>query len=145
MPFQSLPAEVQIEVFSYLDGSSLKAVRAVCRAFRDNAEPTLFRYVIATARYQSLGAFQKISLFPVFQKHVREIIFDGSLYDERLAKHEPSYHRQAARLPNLEQGFHWHKHSRYPLHLQRAFLVGSQTKSCPDGNGMLSSSMSKKR
>ena len=120
MPFKSLPAEVQIEVFSYLEGSTLKAVREVCRAFRDNAEPTLFRYVIATSRYQSLGVFQKISLFPIFQKHVREIVFDGSVYDYWLAKHEPFYHGQAAKLPNLEQGFPYHKHSRYVLRLQKA-------------------------
>ena len=113
MPFESLPSEVQIEIFSYLEGSNLKAVRGVCRAFRDNAEPTLFRYVIATARYQSLGAFQKISLFEVFQKHVREIVFDGSVYNKLLAKHEQSYHRQAAKFSSLEPGFHWHKHSRY--------------------------------
>lgn len=113
MSFELLPAEVQIELFSYLETTNLKAVRGVCRAFRDNAEPTLFRNVIATARYQSLGAFQKISLFPVFQKHVREIVFDGSVYDKMLAKHEQLYHRQAAKFPNLEQGFHWNKHNRY--------------------------------
>lgn len=112
MPFESLPAEIHIEIFSYLKGSHLKAVRGVCRAFRDNAEPTLFRCVIATARYQSLGAFQKISLFPVFQKHVREIVFDGSVYDKVLAKHEKMYHMTAAKFPSLEQGFAWHKHGR---------------------------------
>ncbi|KZM21742.1 uncharacterized protein EKO05_0001697 [Ascochyta rabiei] len=118
MPFKSLPAEIQIEIFSYLQGSSLKAVRKVCCAFRDHAEPTLFRYVIATARYQSLGAFQKISLFPVFQKHVREIVFDGSVYDKILAKDERLYHRHAAKFPDLEQGFQWHKHSRWKRYQQ---------------------------
>ncbi|KAF9695977.1 hypothetical protein EKO04_005822 [Ascochyta lentis] len=118
MPFESLPAEIQIEIFSYLQGSSLKAVRGVCRAFRDHAEPTLFRYVIATTRYQSLGAFQKISLFPVFQKHVREIVFDGSLYDGLFAEEEKAYHRQAAKFPNLEQGFQWHKHGRWKRYRQ---------------------------
>ena len=112
MPLDSLPAEIQIQIFSYLQGAELKAVRGVCRAFRDSAEPTLFRYVIATARYQSLGAFQKVSLFEVFQKHVREIVFDGSLYDKFLAKNEQAYHRQAARYPKLESGFRWEKHTR---------------------------------
>ncbi|KAJ8116229.1 hypothetical protein OPT61_g2306 [Boeremia exigua] len=110
--------KVQIEIFSYLQGLSLKAVRGVCRAFRDNAEPTLFRGVIATARYQSLGALQKISLFPVFQKHVREIVFDGSVYDPLLAKYESQYHRQAAQLPDLEQGFSYHKHARWKRYAQ---------------------------
>lgn len=117
MPFESLPSEIQIEIFSYLKGLHLKAVRGVCRAFRDNAEPTLFQCVIAAARYQALGAFQKISLFPVFQKHVREIVFDGTLYDKLLARNEQFYHNLAARIPELEQGFHWHKHNRYVLQI----------------------------
>lgn len=112
MPFESLSSEIQIEIFSYLKGSHLKAVRAVCRAFRDNAEPTLFQCVIAAARYQALGAFQKISLFPVFQKHVREIVFDGSLYDKFLARDERSYHSLATKIPRLEQGFQWQKRTR---------------------------------
>lgn len=122
MLFESLPAEIQIQIFIYLEGFQLKAVRLVCRAFRDNAEPTLFRSVIATSRYQSLGAFQKISLFPIFQKHVREIVFDGSLYDKTLAKHEKMYHVAAARSPDLEQGFGWHKHGRYVRCILRYIL-----------------------
>lgn len=112
MTFESLPSEIQIEIFSYLRGKHLKSVRGVCRAFRDNAEPTLFQRVIAAARYQALGALQKISLFPVFQKHVREIVFDGSQYDKSLAKNERAYHSLAARIPKLEQGFQWQKHTR---------------------------------
>lgn len=112
MPFLALPAEIQIQIFSYLDNPTLKAARKACRAFRDNAEPTLFRYVIAAARYQTLGAFQKVSLFEVFQKHVNEIIFDGTLYNRTLAKIETLYHRQSARVPNLDQGFTYHKHGR---------------------------------
>lgn len=143
MPFESLPAEVQIEIFSYLESSSLKVVRRVCRAFRDNAEPTLFSYVIATARYQSLGAFQKISLFPVFQKHVREIVFDGSTYDQLLAKHEQTYHRQAARFPDLEQGFRWNKHNRYEVCVQVP-LGCKLTNQCIDGSDTPSTIKSKK-
>lgn len=112
MPFQSLPAEIQIQIFGHLQGPTLKVVRRVCRAFRDNAEPTLFRYVIAAARYQTLGAFQKVSLFEVFQKHVKEIVFDGTIYDQLLAKSETAYHRCAATLPGLDQGFTYHKHGR---------------------------------
>ncbi len=139
MSFVSLPSEIQIEIFTYLEGSNtdLKAVRGVCRAFRDNAEPTLFRRVIATARYKSLGELQKISLFPVFQKHVREIVFDGSIYDGGLAKHELYYQRQAANFPNLESGFHWNKHTRYvslclpPQCMRLAALLVHKSKDIP--------------
>ncbi|KAF1930862.1 uncharacterized protein M421DRAFT_57571 [Didymella exigua CBS 183.55] len=118
MSFDLLPSELQIEIFSYLKGLHLKAVRAVCRAFRDNAEPTLFQCVTAAARYQALGALQKISLFPVFQKHVREIVFDGSQYDKLLARRERSYHSLAARIPNLEKGFQWQKRTRWQRYVQ---------------------------
>ncbi|KAF3000109.1 ssDNA endonuclease and repair protein rad10 [Curvularia kusanoi] len=119
MCLHSLPAEVQIQVFSYLEVPTLKAVRRVCRAFRDNAEPTLFQYVIAAARYQPLGAFQKISLFEPFQKHVREIVFDGSIYNAQFAMHEPSYHREAAaRYTSLDRGFTYHKHDRWKRYAQ---------------------------
>ncbi|KAJ4359043.1 hypothetical protein N0V95_002505 [Ascochyta clinopodiicola] len=109
MPFESLPAEIQIEIFSYLQGSSLKAVRRVCRAFRDHAEPTLFRYVIATARYQSLGAFQKISLFPVFQKHVREIVFDGSVWKryQQLFKEQEEMKSDGILVHTISKALEW--------------------------------------
>ncbi|KAJ4985704.1 DNA excision repair protein ercc-1, partial [Stagonosporopsis vannaccii] len=90
----------------------------VCCAFRDNAEPTLFRYVIATARYQSLGVLQKVALFPVFRKHVREIVFDGSVYDQILATREVDYYREAARHSTFEQDFSYHKHGRWKRYAQ---------------------------
>lgn len=142
MPFLSLPSEIQIEIFSYLLGSDLKAVRKVCCAFRDNAEPTLFRSVIATSRYQSLGAFQKIALFPVFQKHVREIVFDGSVYDQMLATREPYYHREADKHPNVDQGFSYHKHGRYVSKPSKALNTHSLV---PDGRGMPSSTRNRRR
>ncbi|CAN9186101.1 unnamed protein product [Alternaria alternata] len=91
--FNRLPAELQIEIFDYLPATDVKAARAVSRTFRDNATPALFCSIVACARYQALGAFQNVSLHSVYSGYVREVIFDGTLYDEVLAKDHRCYQR----------------------------------------------------
>jgi hypothetical protein len=91
MSFSRLPAELQIEVFSYLENTDLKAVRSVNSSCRDNASPHLFRSIIACARYQAMGAFQNVALHPVYQKYVKEIVFDVTAYSATIAKHERAY------------------------------------------------------
>jgi hypothetical protein len=113
MIFDRLPAELQIEVFTYLKASDLKAARAVSRKFRDNASPALFRSVVACARYMALGAFQNIATHSVLQKYVKEIVFDGSLYDEDLAAHEGTYERMYDEYDDLRVGAFWSKRTRY--------------------------------
>ncbi|KAL1792051.1 hypothetical protein ACET3X_009802 [Alternaria dauci] len=92
--FTRLPAELQIEIFDYLPATDVKAARAVSKTFRDNATPALFRSIVACARYQALGAFQNVSLHPVYSGYVREVIFDGTLYDAVLAK-DHRYYQQS--------------------------------------------------
>lgn len=94
MRFELLPAELQLEVFSNLDNSDLKAARAVSRKLRDNASPALFRSTVACARYVAMGSYQNISLNPLLQKYVKEIVFDGSVYNERVASHEEMFEKQ---------------------------------------------------
>ncbi|OAG12599.1 uncharacterized protein CC84DRAFT_1159886 [Paraphaeosphaeria sporulosa] len=91
MSFARLPAELQIETFSYLENTDLKAVRSVSTSCRDNASPHLFRSIIACPRYQAMGAFQNVALHPVYQKYVKEIVFDATTYSERIAKNEKLY------------------------------------------------------
>ncbi|KAG9186562.1 hypothetical protein G6011_09670 [Alternaria panax] len=92
-PFMRLPAELQIEIFDYLPATDVKAARAVSRTFRDNATPALFRSIVACARYQALGAFQNVSLHSIYSGYVREVIFDGTVYDVVLAKDHYCYQR----------------------------------------------------
>jgi hypothetical protein len=115
MSFSSLPTEIQIELFSYLDDYDIKAIRAVCRTFKDNTYDISFRTALITVRYQSLGAFQNIASSPLLQENVTRIIFDGSLYDETFAKDEQSYHTQAAKFPDLAKGYYWDRQSRYAV------------------------------
>ena len=109
MHLQLLPAELQLDIFGYLDNVSLKAVRAVSRKMRDNASPALFRSVIACARYEALGAFQKISLDPILQKYVKEIVFDGTVYDKQLADSQYVYERKVDEFQELRAMKFWTK------------------------------------
>ncbi|KAF2447964.1 hypothetical protein P171DRAFT_355049 [Karstenula rhodostoma CBS 690.94] len=105
--FSKLPAELQIEVFGYLENTDLKAVRSVSTSCRDNASPHLFRSIIACARYQAMGAFQNVALHPVYQKYVKEVVFDATVYDERIAKNERLY------LSSTLGEVSWVRHSRW--------------------------------
>ncbi|KAF2706857.1 hypothetical protein K504DRAFT_385139 [Pleomassaria siparia CBS 279.74] len=118
MGFAELPAELQIEILSYLERPDLKAARAVSRSFRDNTSPSLFKSTVACPRYQALGAMQKISLHSVYQIYVKTIIFDGSVYDGDLANNEQRYLIQADECAEINTGFRWEKHTRYKRYQQ---------------------------
>ncbi|KAJ4354579.1 uncharacterized protein N0V89_006316 [Didymosphaeria variabile] len=113
MSFSILPAELQIEVFSYLENTDLKAVRGVSASCRDNASPHLFRSIIACTRYQAMGAFQNIALHPVYQKYVKEIVFDATAYDAGEAKVESAYQSSALARPHLREVVSWVRHGRW--------------------------------
>jgi hypothetical protein len=112
MGLQQLPAELQLQIFSCLDNLSLKATRAVSRKLRDNASPALFRSVVACARYEALGAFQKISLNSILQRYVKEIVFDGSIYYEQPALNLQFYEREAQKFEDLRQTSFWGSRTR---------------------------------
>jgi hypothetical protein len=114
MSFAELPSELQIEIFSYLDPLELKAARAVCRRFRQNASPPLFKRVVACARYKALGCLRDVSLHSVYASYVNEIVFDGSIYEPTLASPEISYQTMADKiLPDLRKEWHWIKHKNF--------------------------------
>ncbi|KAH7388735.1 hypothetical protein BKA66DRAFT_440408 [Pyrenochaeta sp. MPI-SDFR-AT-0127] len=111
--FELLPAELQIEIFTYLQSSDIKAARAVSRKLRDNATPGLFRSIIACARYPAMGAFQKISLHSVYTNYIKEIIFDASIYEASLAQQERTYEHIQDKFEELRFGSYWAKRSRW--------------------------------
>ncbi|KAF2189751.1 hypothetical protein K469DRAFT_658895, partial [Zopfia rhizophila CBS 207.26] len=113
MAFTNLPAELQIQIFGYLNRVDLKSIRGVCGVFRDNASPSLFERVLACARYQALGSFQKVSLHSIYQTYVKQIVYDGSVYDESFATSENRYHKQTDMYPELRDGLPWHKRARF--------------------------------
>jgi hypothetical protein len=112
MGFLQLPAELQIHIFSYITPPELKVARAVCTQFRDNASVWLFRKVVACARYQAMGAFQRISENTVYGKYVKEIVFDGSTYQSWLAQSEFLYQREADRYPELKGVVSWERRTK---------------------------------
>jgi hypothetical protein len=101
MSFLHLPAELQIHVFSYNSAPELKVARAVCTKFRDSASVWLFRKVVACARYQAMGAFQRVSEHTVYGKYVKEIVFDGTTYDRALAENEYLYQHSVDQFEDL--------------------------------------------
>lgn len=108
-----LPAELQLQIFTYLHGPDVKAARAVSRTLRDNATPALFRSIVACARYQAMGAYQKISLHSIYSNYVKEIIFDGSVYEEMLAEnYENAYYEAQDKIEELRFASHWETRSR---------------------------------
>jgi hypothetical protein len=109
-----LPAELQLEIFSNLENTDLKAARAVSRQLRDNASPALFRSVVACARYVALGTFQKIALDSVLQKYVKEIVFDGTVYNRVVAQNQFTYERQNSNYEELRgSASFWGLRTRY--------------------------------
>lgn len=113
MSFAQLPTELQIEIFGYLERLDLKAARGVSRKFRDHTSPSLFQNVVACARYKALSAMQKVSLHPVYQTYVKELIFDGSVYDSALASRFERYQAQADQCDAISTGFRWENMARY--------------------------------
>lgn len=113
MGFDKIPAELQIEIFSYLDNTDLKAVRRVNASCRDNASPRLFQSIIACARYQAMGGFQNIALHPIYQKYVKEILFDATAYERRFATNRRSYEHFAQSSEHLREVVGWDRHSRW--------------------------------
>ena len=93
MSFVFLPSELLIEIFAYLDRVGLKTIRLVCRLFEETSSPNLFEHVLVAPRYKALGAFQLISQHPIYQRYVKELIYDGSVYDKGLATNERVYMR----------------------------------------------------
>ena len=112
MGLHQLPAELQLEICTFLDNISLKAARAVCKKLRDNASPALFRSIVACARYEALGAFQNISVNSILQTYVKEIVFDGSIYSPGPAINEQVYEREAQKFENLQQTSFWGNRTR---------------------------------
>lgn len=115
MSFAGLPAELQIQIFSHVDKPTLKDVRHVCTAFRNNASPELFKRSIAGTRYLALHAVQNLAQHPVYATYVKEIVFDGSTYNSILANDEELYGGCEGHMPSVCKGLARHRHSRYVL------------------------------
>ncbi|KAF1968613.1 hypothetical protein BU23DRAFT_514387 [Bimuria novae-zelandiae CBS 107.79] len=118
MSFTKLPSELQIEVFSNLSNKDLKNVRAVSTCCRDNASVWLFRSIIACARYQAMGAFQKISLHPIYREYVKEVVFDATEYDRALAENEHEYQRNVDNHNDLKHTVGWFRHAKFKQYQQ---------------------------
>jgi hypothetical protein len=112
MRLELLPTELQLEVFSHLANSDLKAARAVSRKLRDNASPALFRYVVACARYVAMGSWQSISLNPALQNYVKAIIFNNSICNAAVSSGKELYENHNNRYDDLRTSSFWSLQTR---------------------------------
>jgi hypothetical protein len=112
MSLERLPAELRLEIIRYLSTPNLKALRHVNTELKDNTTPALFGRAVVAPRYQALATFQNISLAPSLSAHVKEVVFDGSVYDGFIAEREAFYLHHNAVLPGLQRGSTLEKHDR---------------------------------
>ncbi len=75
-----LPPEVVVLIFSYLQKAELKPLRFVGREFNDLIIPFLFDKVYISPQYLNLEVFRNISRNPHLAKHVRELIYDATMF-----------------------------------------------------------------
>ena len=95
MSIEALPAELQARVYSHLDNASLKSLRLVARAMPPHVNGILFRNVIIAPRRNSLDI---AALLIPFKKHVRRVVFDGTVYDKNIAASRSLYKDKARAL-----------------------------------------------
>ncbi|KAH7414269.1 hypothetical protein DE146DRAFT_673879 [Phaeosphaeria sp. MPI-PUGE-AT-0046c] len=107
----------------HLNNTDLKAVRGVSRKLRDNASPSLFRSVVACARYEALGAFQKVTEHPVLGKYVHEIVFDGSVFCTWLASSSDQYKTQNNKYDHLRTGSYYFIRERWKRYKELGVLL----------------------
>jgi hypothetical protein len=112
MSIKLLPVELQLEIFVYLRTRDLKALRYVTKELRQTAASVLFRRAVVCARYQAFRAFLEIARNPTLSTNVKEIVFDGSVYDGNIAERKAFYLHHTAALPGLQKGSFLENHQR---------------------------------
>lgn len=80
----SLPAEIWVEVFDYMNVAELKTIRLVNRSFAELGAPLLFRRCYLYITEESYRRLESLASHPVLSKYVRSISYDTrSLPDDR--------------------------------------------------------------
>lgn len=108
-----LPAELQADIFSYLDVPDVKAIREANKNLMYDAAPALFRSVIACARYQGLKALEDVANHPIYSKCVKEIVFDGTVFVEKFAKDDNIYDRAQLNFVEHDTSTQWQRRARW--------------------------------
>ena len=79
-----LPPEILLNIFQRLMAHDIKSVRKVCWLFYRSASPYLIRLVYISGLHRDLEVLKAVSEYPLFAKHVAELVFSTSIFDKRL-------------------------------------------------------------
>lgn len=74
-----LPNEILAMIFARLPKTSMKTVRLVCKLFAQLAEPYLFDVAVISPNTENLDVFKALG-HSLFSKHVKEIVFDTTMF-----------------------------------------------------------------
>ena len=77
-----LPPELKVAVLAQLDKRDLKNVRLVSKEWNALAIGPLFDKVYVSCRAKDLEVFKNITSHPVISKGVKELVYDGSLFEK---------------------------------------------------------------
>ncbi|KAI9723259.1 MAG: hypothetical protein M1812_001141 [Candelaria pacifica] len=86
-----VPAEILILIFGYLAGRDIKTTRLVCKDFEAASSQYLFDRVYVSPQELHLEILTAVSQHPIFQKHIREIVYDYNYQEEHAAIFGPKF------------------------------------------------------
>lgn len=87
-----LPPELKANVLAQLDKRNLKNVRLVSKEWNVLATRPLFKRIYISCRAKDLEVFENITSHPVISKGVRELVYDGSLFQKGMTISDYFWH-----------------------------------------------------
>lgn len=80
----SLPFELLTLVLHSLPVKDIKKTRLSCKVLNDAASQFLITRAWISSDPEDQNILTAISLHPIISKSIREIVYDGTIYDDRL-------------------------------------------------------------
>ena len=79
-----LPLELWGSICQWLWKEDIRSTRLACKYFNEAASPFLLRRVWLSSSSEDQKTLTAISLHRIFSKHIKEIYYDGTVYDPEL-------------------------------------------------------------
>lgn len=122
--FIDLPLELWGSTCQWLGADDIRNTRLACSLFNDAASPFLLKRAWLSSSSEDQKTLTAISLHPIFSKYVKEVYYDGTIYDPDLlnAFNNDRYYRKCVRkfLKN-KSNFVWPKNAlRYAISQYKA-------------------------
>lgn len=88
---ERLPHEIVCRIFSYLQSPDLKHARLVSSDLKTAASRHLFSRILIAPRRDVLSVFRRVYEHDTYRLYVKQIVYDGSIYDVSLARSAETY------------------------------------------------------